>query len=281
MLRGRRQQRPFRIIGLDRKNSLWRGLVSYVRFGQAECGLNFSIDWAQSEAPVLVDLNLRETDAVTGYLGSYAASPNSNAFNYPARWRNPSPGGYTHLTIFQANSNPLNVSWRQWRPGDTSDTTGILWDHPNSTFRGGSFHQNSTGTYTPVTLSSPPLNTWIFAVARWDGTTIELWQDAVLVDSGSTNGTIQPFAGNTLSVQSDDGNGWKFATVAFWERALTDKEIWRLYDPSTRWEFEVAAPVTQFIGMPGTGPPPSTIPQLDEGQLTGGVLPMGGGMDSI
>lgn len=272
--------RPYRIIGLDEENSLFEGLVSYVRFGQAEGNVDVSHDWAAIPRDVSLNLNNIELDFVTGYRGNYAAAPSSNAFSFQIPWTTTTPNAYSHLSLVQGTTAPLDSTWRQWRPADTSDTTGFMWDHSGFDFRQAVYHQDGGGGYTAAKLPGVlPLNEWMWIVGRWTGSEIQIFRNGLLETSDGTPSTIEPFDGPCLSRSSDQLHGWRFATIAVWERALSEKEIWDLWDPATRWDFEVAEPSQALISVSGGGVTGPTIPALDEGHLTGGMQPLGGGLE--
>ena len=274
-------QRPFRIIGLDKTNPLYRGLITYVRFSQGEANDELAKDWALD--PRHVSVNVQETlvDTVVGYRGSYALSPQDDRWSFVLRPSNLTPLAYTHLSVFRADTLPLSATWRQWRTGVSADTTGFLWDHSSGAFRQGGFHQESGGGYEAVQFQSdPPLNEWLWVVVRWDGIGLDLFVNGLLEDTNITDGTVAPFqAGDPCeNLNSDGGHGWDWATLAIWERSLSDSEIWSLYDPATRWALELPVPMEALVAMGGGGPVGPTLPVLDEGHLTGGFQPLGGGM---
>lgn len=117
-----------------------------------------------------------------------------------------------------------------------------------------------SGSYTQAFLNvTRYANTTYHVAGSYDGTTLRTWQNGVLVASTNTSITIQyadkagsygpnPASAYIGNYHDSDNTAPDVAVdliydttanmgpVSLYNRALSAAEIWRLYDPQTRWE---------------------------------------------
>jgi hypothetical protein len=117
---------------------------------------------------------------------------------------------------------------------------------------------DSTSTSSATTAGAVTANVWQLATAVYAATNLRI---AYLNGTGRTTSTgtratstldrigIGAYLGGTISSWFD---GY-IRNVCIWNRALSDAEVWRLYDPLTRWElFAPAAWTSQSVNVPAT-----------------------------
>lgn len=105
-------------------------------------------------------------------------------------------------------------------------------------------------------------NTTYHAVGTYDGAAVKLYVNGVLAASNAASGTINAASGTNCyiggEVASSGGGkliGW-VDDVKIYNRALSATEVWRQYDPKTRWELRWRKSPTLFSFRQVTAVPP-------------------------
>lgn len=106
---------------------------------------------------------------------------------------------------------------------------GMTWHQPDTALYKAFVHAQSAGGVLRVQLvGTPPANTWLHFCVTWDGTTMRVYQNGILNNSGT--GT-NPFATDpTVTVLAYDNgasgfDGGKIGEVTVWNVTLTPAEV--------------------------------------------------------
>lgn len=90
----------------------------------------------------------------------------------------------------------------------------------------------SGGTFRSISTNSAPTNKWTFLVVTFDGSNMEIYQNAI--KSSDTNSVSSYTTGNDYRIgERADGNGnfpGDIDEVRIYNRALTQSEVWQLYN---------------------------------------------------
>jgi len=162
--------------------------------------------------------------------------------------RSPDNGANPPRALFPTGNVPLSMSvWSNNRNFQAtgsgfSSTLVMLGLQNNNSFiavakNNGTDTTIAYGSYNGARVKVTPLslNTWYHFVLTYDGTTISLYKDGSLIDSGSLTITIDnPF--NNLMIGSDYFNNASTTydgyldEIGIWSRCLTSIEVSQLYN---------------------------------------------------
>lgn len=138
------------------------------------------------------------------------------------------------------NQNNLNLAQLIYKGDDSNGGNEMYALNTSFDFaiKNGSDCNPFQGWQQCFTTNNSPVNTWHHIVCTFDGTTMKIYYDAVLVGSTNFNGVIDYCEGGELRF----GKTWSeqpfyfngiMDDIGIWDRALTEQEISDLFNAST------------------------------------------------
>lgn len=196
--------------------------------------------------------------------------------------------------IILSNLNPLLTSsvtvccW-VYRTGPLNNQH-VISRHPAWFLAGNSGAPNnlrfglSTGTQTSIGIVSVASKTWALFSGRYDGANIAIFKNGISQASTTKTGVMSSSGSMRIGgYWNSDSFEWPgvLFDARIYNRALTNNEIWSIYDPATRWDlyYELGRKTYHFLA-------PSTISGrimsslVSAGGLAGrgGIAGQGGGL---
>lgn len=186
-----------------------------------------------------------------------------------------------------SNLMPTNISVGFWfKPSVTNGDTKVIL-HKGDFSNGYYFDAKSSqirfdigGSFTPATSSSVlTVNTWVFVVGTWDGSTERLYINGTEVDNGSATGVGTSTNDLVFFERSDVANTQNsfggMDAVGIWNRTLDASEVSELYNSGVGRQapFVSDAPV---IGVINISP---SVPDSDDNITSNASVTTGEGGD--